>query len=325
LDRAGVSVSPDLIPNHSRTAASRMGGGEGGSGGGYSIPLVARTATSRHADLQPPLPGRLPLGKPVGAKVGGGTFLPVAPCATLIGRLPVDFGDGDEEMLDVDGVVAEDEGSSRKRLRTLDIGDGNSGRQQQQGLMGGGHISNSATTSTTTMATPESWSFHGNSSNNNMGGGQTYVDPAPDLFEYTGHGTGWSYATKYSTPIITTVGNLPHRIATPPPDLSIPAGYASFGSIPGIINASYGPAADFGATTTAASVAATLTATTAAAVQAQTNNSPISPDDPTDAAMGGLFDTLREWGLGPDPMGTFYSMMMGDVDAQQQQQQGGNR
>lgn len=32
----------------------------------HNIPLLARSSVSRHSKIQPPLPGRLPLGNPVG-------------------------------------------------------------------------------------------------------------------------------------------------------------------------------------------------------------------------------------------------------------------
>lgn len=38
----------------------------------HNIPLVARSSISRHSQVQPPLPGRLPLGKPLGKIIGSG-------------------------------------------------------------------------------------------------------------------------------------------------------------------------------------------------------------------------------------------------------------
>lgn len=42
--------------------------GEGVSPCGNNIPLFARSRASRHKDMMPPLPGRLPLNKPIGRK-----------------------------------------------------------------------------------------------------------------------------------------------------------------------------------------------------------------------------------------------------------------
>jgi len=151
IERMGISVSPDILRNFNCAGAH----------GNYRIPLVARGPTSRHSKVEPPLPGRLPLGAPQGSVQPKCNHFSQA-CESFMASPP------DDE---------DDNGHASKRARTsarLDIG----------------------------MSGFPSY-FVGQ-------GTQTFVDPAPDMFEYTG--TGWAYATKYTNPVITT---LPSRMGSP--------------------------------------------------------------------------------------------------------------
>ncbi|KAL1842395.1 hypothetical protein VTJ49DRAFT_5354 [Mycothermus thermophilus] len=307
MDRIGISVSPDIMPNHKRSHRD-----EHHHDSGYSIPLVARSSSSRHTAMQPPLPGRLPLGAPQGTPLNR-FFLPVAPCATLIGPLPPGIHFDDED----DGV----DGHTNKRQRTS---------------------ARPVPSTRPSMPDSSTWPPLGAS----PGGPQTYVDPAPDLFEYTGHGTGWSYATKYMNPVVTTAtSSLPHRTAgfagiNPQPQQPVhPApetvdmlpeypGFPTlsggipgtgYGQIPGHVTTTTIDINVAAATATTATATATTTTTTTAATNPP-NSANASQDDPTD--MGGLFDNLREWGLG-DPMTTFYSMLMDAADQGGQTSGGG--
>ncbi|KAL2168814.1 hypothetical protein VTG60DRAFT_6784 [Thermothelomyces hinnuleus] len=147
----GISVSVGDIPELDPPVA----------GHSHGVPLIAK---SRHAKLQSPLPGRLPLGAPQGT-------LPTSPsgaipaCATLMSG---------------HSMLEEDEGHANKRMRT------------SAGPGAGGPHRGPAATWTRQMT-------------------DTTMDPAPDLFEYTGD--SWSYTTKYTINPLTVLPT--HRTGSP--------------------------------------------------------------------------------------------------------------
>lgn len=274
-------------------------------GSGHSIPLIARGFASRDTKVQPPLPGRLPLGAPVGTAARLSPF-GFAPCATFLGP-----------HLDVSGGFAE---PANKRMRTS---------------TGASADARSSTASTSSWAAGRR--------------GQTFVDPAPDLFEYTG---GWSYSTKYTTTTATTT--LPHRMGSPAVDnrgapataannvtnfgcFSIPtsaaeglAAPAFCGSMPDAglpLSTGLGAAAGFGLNPAGAfntSPNPNTNMNTSTGTNTGTDN--LNPDDlATDLATDlDVFENLGEWGV-TDPE-SFYAMLLdvaGDDFGTSQPQEGG--
>ncbi|KAK4123274.1 hypothetical protein N657DRAFT_664318 [Parathielavia appendiculata] len=149
-------------------------------------------------------------------------------------------------------------------------------------------------------AGPSTWSF---------GQGQTFVDPAPDLFEYTG--SGWSYTTKYMTNPVTTT-TLPHRTGSPAifnrgaqngasnampnfsgfsaPGSTGAAGPSSFPQVPAAGPSTSGLPAAFGMNTTPTT---------------NTTNTNLSPGELGDF---GIFENLGEWG--PTDLESLYAMVL---------------
>ena len=74
---------------------------------GHNIPLFARSKVSRHTKMQPPLPGRLPLGNPIGRTIDTGQYAGGCPA-----NLPVNL---QEQRLE--DALAEEPTSNNKRRR----------------------------------------------------------------------------------------------------------------------------------------------------------------------------------------------------------------
>ena len=269
IKRNGISISMENVPTVDIPGESRS----------HGIPLVARGATSRHTKMQPPLPGRLPLGAPQGhIQYSRSITIPYFPCANLIGPYP-----------DLDAS----EGPASKRMRT-------SAKPSPQAPP---------------PTRPLNAGLYGLSVWPAGQRGETFVDPAPDVFEYTGD--GWSYSTKYMTSTATTT-TLPHRTGSPAVNTSrgMPGG-ASSGipnftgfAMPGSATTPFpqmpsagtlpelGALAGFGMSMASATM---NTSTDAASASA----SGLNPD-----ALGDLdiFENLGEWGVAdPD---SFYAMLV---------------
>ncbi|KAL2270427.1 hypothetical protein VTJ83DRAFT_2611 [Remersonia thermophila] len=319
MERAGISVPPSVMPNHKRPHGS-----EHRCEGGYNIPLVARSSMPKRTALQPPLPGRLPPGAPQGTPLNR-FFSPVAPCASLIGTYSsgINFDDDDN-----------DDNNNNDNNNNNNNSDNDDDNKDADGDSVAGHTTKRQRTSArpSMPAEPSAWPLGSAGGDGERGGGgggggaggpQAYVDPAPGLFEYAGLGTGWSYAIKHANAVV-AAAPLPHRAAGfaaggVGAQADMMPGYAGFAAVSGGIPRSppppppppppptYGPAMPGHGTTAAMDidVMATTAPATAAAVAATThpNGADASQDD-----MNGLFDNLREWGLG-DPM-TFYSMLL---------------
>lgn len=164
--RNGISISAENLPDPDIPSESR----------GHGIPLVARASTSRHTKMQPPLPGRLPLGAPQGTiQYSTSIAIPYFPCANYIGPFP---------------ESEPPEGPASKRMRTSAKPSPQAppARPPNAGIFG-----------------PSVWPAGQRR--------ETFVDPAPDVFEYTGD--GWSYSTKFMTATATTTTTLPHRTGSP--------------------------------------------------------------------------------------------------------------
>ncbi|KAH9884481.1 hypothetical protein F4778DRAFT_800107 [Xylariomycetidae sp. FL2044] len=73
----------------------------------HNIPLLARSRISRHTKIQPPLPGRLPLGKPTGDPLPGGQQCDANGW----------YGIGDSAPDDRQNSVSDEYGSANKRKR----------------------------------------------------------------------------------------------------------------------------------------------------------------------------------------------------------------
>jgi hypothetical protein len=282
VERAGISLSREKIPNF--VVPSKFCN--------YSIPIVARGSTSRHSRIQPPLPGRLPLGAPQGIAPASGGPVPFVPCASFIGPYP------SSERTD-----GPDGGPASKRVRT-----------------------SAMPSSGTSVNIPDYSAWI-------LGGGvQTNVDPAPDLFEYTGG--GWAYTTKYTTNPITT---LPHRTGSPAansrampmaqatavPDFtgfSMPGATNPFSHMPSAVPSTgrgFGLDTNIPFNTTPTATTSLNSATTTTTTdnnnpnfslglnQDQDQNLPdLNTLDPADLPDLTLFDNFREWGLG-DPQSLF--------------------
>ena len=233
---------------------------------GHGVPLVARVSTSRHTKMQSPLPGRLPLGAPQGT-IQRPDPIPFTVCSNFVGGSP---------------ALDETDGPASKRMRTSAraFGDGSAAKG----------VGNS------TYYVPAVWSAQRR--------GQTFVDPAPDVFEYTGD--GWSYSTKFMTttlphrtgsPAITTSRGMP---MAPPPDFT---GFVMSGSAPTQFQqmpptgppTGLGGLAGFGL-----NISPTTTTTT--------NTGAPSANHPQNLPDLDLFESLNEWDV-TDPE-SFYAMLV---------------
>lgn len=243
---------------------------------GHGVPLVARVSTSRHTKVQPPLPGRLPLGAPQGT-IQHPDPVPFVVCSNFVGA---------------SAASDETDGPASKRMRTS-AGAGSDGSAAK-----GVGVS--------TYFLPAVWSAQRR--------GQTFVDPAPDVFEYTGD--GWSYSTKFmtTTTATATTTTLPHRTGSPaiitgrgmaiapPPDFT---GFSMSGSAPTPYQqmTATGPPTSLGGLT---GFGMDISPTT-------NNPNPSNPgapsvNNPQDLPELDLFDNLNEWDVAdPD---SFYAMLV---------------
>jgi hypothetical protein len=240
----------------------------------HGIPLVARGSSTRHLKMQSPLPGRLPLGAPQGTLPSA--HLPSSvPFATFIGP----HASSDET-----------DAPASKRMRT------SAGPSAGVPTRGSAHQLES-------LAGPSTWSV-GQAK-------QTFVDPAPDFFEYTG--SGWSYATKYMTNP-TTITTLPHRTGSPATNLggiqtaasnAIPnfTGFSMPGSTGAVGPSSFPQMPAAGPSTTGLSAAAGFGMNTTNTTNTTTTS--LSPEELGDL---GIFENLGEWGV--TDAESFYAMLL---------------
>lgn len=270
IERNGLSVSLGISP--SRGEETRCG---------HGIPLVARGATSRHTQLQSPLPGRLPLGAPRGVmSLVPGATRPV-PCAPFVGPYP--------RTEDVDTHAS-------KRKRT----DAPSGEEGVSTSMGGpGSTSD-----------PSMWSGGQASSRSTL-----EDDSAAALFGQLG-GTSWSYSTRFST---TTT--LPHRTGSPAMNNPIMSDATSntipgLGSYPFMSMAGAGMEGPGTSFPEMAVPSTSSTAGTSFARNTNTDDNNNNNNNNTNAtisdevpSIGDMFQALGAWG-GIDPE-VFYEMLVG--------------
>ncbi|KAH8673956.1 hypothetical protein BX600DRAFT_509177 [Xylariales sp. PMI_506] len=102
-----------------------------------NIPLLARSNVSRHSEVQPPLPGRLPLGRPQG-KV---SLYKMRECG-------IGFGSAIEDSNSQDlWPVEEDEVITNKRKRTAAAGGGQNQPEASHSVWAGRNVGSSASTS----------------------------------------------------------------------------------------------------------------------------------------------------------------------------------
>ncbi|KAK4106146.1 hypothetical protein N658DRAFT_563073 [Parathielavia hyrcaniae] len=158
-------------------------------------------------------------------------------------------------------------------------------------------------------AGPAAWAF---------GQGQTFVDPAPDLFEYTYTGSGWAYTTKYMTnPVATTTTTttLPHRTgspaiynrgAQPTTGNAIPsfAGFSVPGST-GVAGPSSFPPMPAAGPPSASDMPAAFGMGTTGPTTTNTADANLVPDELGDF---GIFENFREWG--PADLESLYAMVL---------------
>ena len=235
---------------------------------GHGVPLVARVSTSRHTKVQPPLPGRLPLGAPQGT-IQRPDPVPFVVCSNFVGASAVSAPD-------------ETDGPASKRMRT------------SAGTGSDGSVAKGVGVSTYFL--PAVWSTERR--------GQTYMDPAPDVFEYTGD--GWSYSTKFMTTTLPHRTGSPANIASrglaPPPDFT---GFSMSGSAP----APYSQMTATGPQTALGSLAGF-----GLDISPTTNPNPTNPgappgtNNPQDLPDLDLFENLNEWDV-TDP-DSFYAMLV---------------
>ncbi|KAK4238570.1 transcriptional activator protein acu-15 [Achaetomium macrosporum] len=264
IERNGVPVSVDnLTPSVEYPNKHRHVGHHG-------IPLVARGSTSRHTRVQPPLPGRLPLGAPQGNLSYPGS-LPSVPCYTFVGPYPTSH------------ETDESDGPASKRIRTS--------ARPSSGVL-------TAAEGQTSTPGPSM----------SLGGrrGQTSVascPPALDLFDFSSS-SSWSYTTKHHI-----TATLPHRTGSPAmnsravptatsnlvPDFaafSVPSSSAEVG--PSTTTAGPGPTAGFGMNPTAGNTGT------------NTSTNPESTSLNPEGELGNLdiFGNLGDWDL-TDPQSIF--------------------
>lgn len=77
---------------------------------GHNIPLFARSKVSRHTKMQPPLPGRLPLGNPIGRAVDMGQYA---------GGCPANLPHNLQEQSLEDALAEDSTNSNNKRRRMM--------------------------------------------------------------------------------------------------------------------------------------------------------------------------------------------------------------
>jgi hypothetical protein len=275
IERHGVPVSVEGLtptveyPNkHQRHVAQ------------HDIPLVARGPTSRHTKVQPPLPGRLPLGAPQGTISYPGS-MPPAPWSNFVGEMESSRETG------------ENDGPASKRICT-------SAARSSRVL--------AATEPQTTSPGPSTW-LGGRRGQGSVAGGP----PGLDLFDFSSS-SSWSYTTRHHI-----TATLPHRTGSPAMNIRpvptattnlVPdfAGFSMPGSAAGVsVPFPLMPAA--GPSTTTAGLGASagfgmnpIAGDTDAHTRTNTDSNSLNPEQ----GLGnlGILDTISDWDFS-DPQSIF--------------------